>query len=296
MNSDTESPEDVFDMSRTVPAPGACAGAESDDIVKATPKKSVIGSPGPLLETLKKRAVPAGLALAFTVGSLWIFMPGLFSFGGSSNSAPARPLAQTSLSPADAMRKAGRAHSQEPRLVAPESQNDFDRGPVVVLEAPPTVAGPKVEPKQTDAVVVTNSQVVSTAEKELPGRVVVLEQAIADLQAKVALLEGRPVASANAIDTGANSAKAGGPTKDSHKVKKGLASGAVGANKTFSKPVSKALVNSTFTLNTIYPGQAWIQDSEQMHVVREGDSVGGLQILQIDQKNRRVVTTRGDIR
>jgi len=51
-----------------------------------------------------------------------------------------------------------------------------------------------------------------------------------------------------------------------------------------------------FSINTIYAGQAWIQDQERTYVVQTGDKVDGIEIISIDARGRRVFTSRGMIR
>ena len=51
-----------------------------------------------------------------------------------------------------------------------------------------------------------------------------------------------------------------------------------------------------FSLNTVYRGQAWIQDEERTYVVQAGDMVHGIVIVSIDARERRVVTSQGVIR
>ena len=143
---------------------------------------------------------------------------------------------------------------------------------------------------------VMSPQGVSATEKELQGRVVTLEQSVADLQAKIALLEGRSFVNTNDGVSNAKTAKPAPVKKEVHRVQKVLTPGASAAAKSTGKSASNAMVNKSFTLNTIYAGQAWIQDSEQVFVVQVGDLVGDMQIQRIDPKARLVMTTKGEIR
>jgi len=54
--------------------------------------------------------------------------------------------------------------------------------------------------------------------------------------------------------------------------------------------------SARFSLNTVYAGQAWIQDAERTYVVQAGDTVKGITIVSIDARERRVVTSQGVIR
>lgn len=51
-----------------------------------------------------------------------------------------------------------------------------------------------------------------------------------------------------------------------------------------------------FSLNTVYTGQAWIQDDERTYVVQAGDTLKGIAIVSIDARERRVMTSQGVIR
>ncbi|MET3132767.1 hypothetical protein AAKU55_003047 [Oxalobacteraceae bacterium GrIS 1.11] len=54
--------------------------------------------------------------------------------------------------------------------------------------------------------------------------------------------------------------------------------------------------SARFSLNTVYAGQAWIQDDERTYVVQAGDKVKGVDIVSIDARQRRVLTSQGVIR
>ncbi len=72
------------------------------------------------------------------------------------------------------------------------------------------------------------------------------------------------------------------------------------ARTTIKRPHTNAGVvgaaTARFSLNTVYVGQAWIQDDEHTYVVQAGDTVKGVEILSIDARERRVVTSQGVIR
>jgi hypothetical protein len=53
---------------------------------------------------------------------------------------------------------------------------------------------------------------------------------------------------------------------------------------------------TAYSLNTIYPGQAWVQHVERVYVVQEGDTIDELKIIRIDPQHRQVLTSRGFIR
>lgn len=53
---------------------------------------------------------------------------------------------------------------------------------------------------------------------------------------------------------------------------------------------------SSYTLNTVYKHQAWIQGADQRtYAVREGDIINGMRIISIDAAQRRVQTSHGTI-
>lgn len=71
------------------------------------------------------------------------------------------------------------------------------------------------------------------------------------------------------------------------------------AHKPASKPavVKPASTVPGLTLNTVYPGQAWIDAPQgRTYIVHVGDVVEGAQVLSIDESARVVQTTRGPIR
>jgi hypothetical protein len=247
-------------------------------------------------EKVKKYAVPAGLVLVFVVGGLWSFVPGIFSFGGGASPAPRSVTAQPSFTPADAMRDAGQVTFKEAQQTVSHPGGVSDQEPTAVVEMPAPPAALRAEPERIAPVAAVPPQGVPIVDKELQMRVVTLEQSMAELQAKIALLEGRPSADVTAGGTTAKAAKSVAAKNDAHKTPKANAPGASRSAKAPSKPASTTLVNKGFTLNTIYAGQAWIQDSEQVYVVQVGDLVGDMQIQSIDPKGRRVMTTKGVIR
>ncbi|MHC8403491.1 hypothetical protein ACYZTX_29725 [Pseudomonas sp. MDT1-17] len=299
MTNQTEPQADVFDMSRTVPAPGAAPEVEVREKSEPKPKqaKKAMSLPTAIsFEKVKKYAVPAGLVLAVVVGGVWSFVPGIFSFGGSASPAPRSIAAQPSFTPADAMRDAGQATFKEAQRAVSQPVSGADQVPTAAAEVPATPAALRAEPERIEPVAAVPPQGLSVVDKELQMRVVTLEQSMVELQAKIALLEGRPGADVTAGGTNAKAAKSAAAKNDAHKIPKTNAPGASRSAKAPSKPASTTLVNKGFTLNTIYAGQAWIQDSEQVYVVQVGDLVGDMQIQSIDPKGRRVMTTKGVIR
>lgn len=67
-------------------------------------------------------------------------------------------------------------------------------------------------------------------------------------------------------------------------------------NRPHSNAAAVGAATAKFSLNTVYVGQAWIQDDEHTYVVQAGDTIKGIEILSIDARERRVVTSQGVIR
>jgi hypothetical protein len=299
MTNQTEPQLDVFDMSRTVPAPGAAPEVEVREKIEPKPKLARKGISLPTaisFEKVKKYAVPAGLVMLVVVGGLWSFVPGIFSFGGSASTAPRTVSAQPSFTPADAMRNAGQSTFNEAQQAGSLHASASDQVPTAAVEVAEAPAALRAGPESVAPVAAALPQGVSVVDKELQMRVVTLEQSMAEMQAKLALLEGRPGLDNTVGGTSAKAAKIAAAKGDAHQTPKAKAAGASRSAKAPSKPISISLVNKGFTLNTIYAGQAWIQDSEQVYVVQVGDLVGDMQIQSIDPKGRRVLTTKGVIR
>ena len=299
MTNQTDPQPDVFDMSRTVPAPGAAPEVEVSEKVEPKPKqdRKAISLPTAIsFEKMKKYAVPTGLVLLVAVGGVWSFMPGLFSFGGSASPAPRSVTALPSFTPSDAMRDAGKDASRDALRTVSDPGSGPNQVPSAVVEANAAPAVFRAEPDSVAPVAVVPPQGIPIADKELQTRVVTLEQSMTELQAKIALLEGRPVANTSAGVSGAKADKSATAKNGAQKTQKANSPGASRAAKAPTKPTNTTLVNKSFTLNTIYAGQAWIQDSEQVYVVQVGDLVGDTQIQSIDPKGRRVMTTKGVIR
>lgn len=299
MTNQTEPQVDVFDMSRTVPAPGAAPEVEVSEKSEPKPKeaKKAMSLPTAIsFGKVKKYAVPAGLVLAVVVGGVWSFAPEIFSFGGSASPAPRSVAAQPSFTPADAMSDARQATFKEAQQAVSLPSSIPDQVPTAVAEIPAAPAALRATPEPIAPVAVMPPQGVPIVDRELQTRVVTLEQSMAELQAKLALLEGRPGVDTTAGSSSAKASKFAAGKGDAHKTSKAKAPGASRPAKAPSKPISTTLVNKSFTLNTIYAGQAWIQDSEQVYVVQVGDLVGDMQIQSIDPKGRRVMTTKGVVR
>ncbi|MCU1737531.1 MULTISPECIES: hypothetical protein [unclassified Pseudomonas] len=296
MTNQTEPQPDVFDMSRTVPAHGVAPEVEKRETVEPKLKRArkAMTLPTALsFEKVKKYGVPAGLVMVVVIGGLWSFVPGVFSLGGGTSSAPRSVTAQPSFTPADAMRDAGQATVREAQRAASSLGSGFDQVPAAVVGVTTSTTAPRAEPEHVAPVA---PQGVSVVEKELQTRVVTLEQSMVELQAKIALLEGRPVANVAASVANVNATKSVSAKNNTHKAQKNHPPGTQSSAKAASQPVGTTLMNKGFTLNTIYAGQAWIQDSEQVYVVQVGDLVGDMRIQSIDPKGRRVMTTKGIIR
>ena len=60
--------------------------------------------------------------------------------------------------------------------------------------------------------------------------------------------------------------------------------------------VAQAPILESFTLNTIFDGQAWIGHDEKVFVVREGDMIDDIKVIRINAGDHRVLTSRGVVR
>ncbi|UST77267.1 hypothetical protein [Pseudomonas siliginis] len=279
MVSESDSAVDVFDMEQPVPPP------ESEPSAPAATKskKASVSKINLPTDALKKWFVPGLGVCAFVVACLWIFAPGLLpnfdgpplGKGGESKSSSA---AQALPNPLAAMQQMAATSSVAPVSAPVAAQT--------VVTPEPTTAVPE-QPVKAD---------VRSDDAQVQGRFFALESSIRELQAKVALLEGAQ--SSRSIDPARGSGSAANSQPPKRK-----ADGVTTTNAKTRKPATadakSEVISKTFTLNTIYAGQAWIQNSEQMFVVRENDYLeeqDGLRILKIDSKLRRVMTNKGVIR
>jgi uncharacterized protein involved in copper resistance len=110
-----------------------------------------------------------------------------------------------------------------------------------------------------------------------------LQHQVNDLQAQLAAAQASPptcvAATPPALITTTASASQRSPTRVRlhHSVKPGP-------------------VLSHYRINTLYPGQAWIEHEQRSWVVEPGSRINDLRVLRIDVATRTVVTTQGDIR
>lgn len=101
-----------------------------------------------------------------------------------------------------------------------------------------------------------------------------LQGQVRELQAKIAVLESRPV------DT---------PPKAKDKVQ--------AVRNQVAAPTSAASkVLTGYSINTVYTDQAWLAHDQRTFVVQVGDVFDGLRVLRIDPVSRQVVTNLGVIR
>ncbi|MBU2708738.1 hypothetical protein KCM76_22285 [Zooshikella marina] len=63
-----------------------------------------------------------------------------------------------------------------------------------------------------------------------------------------------------------------------------------------SKPVRHSNNIRKYSLNTVFNGQAWIQNDDRTYVVHVGDVIDGFRIIKIDPNRRQVITSSGVIR
>lgn len=101
-----------------------------------------------------------------------------------------------------------------------------------------------------------------------------LQSQVRELQAKIAVLESRP------LDT---------PPKAKEKAQAMRSQSAGPASAT-----SKVLTG--YSINTVYTDQAWLAHDQRTFVVQVGDAFDGIRVLRIDPVSRQVVTNLGVIR
>jgi hypothetical protein len=116
---------------------------------------------------------------------------------------------------------------------------------------------------------------------------------VEDLQNRISQLESQQaLAKPNSVDVAAASPSSSTP-----------ASAAIKASQRHHRQPDKPAttqaraVLTQYRLNTLYPGQAWIEDQQQQtHVVEPGSVLDGIRIERIDTRRRVVMTSQGDIR
>jgi hypothetical protein len=178
------------------------------------------------------------------VAAIWIFVPKFFRSNASTSQGQ-----QFS------------AQATQPTYVSKERPI-----PAQVVEeplSPPQSAADQVDMIQLKSQLETFAKVTS----ELQGQV-------RELQAKIAVLESRPV------DT---------PPKAKERLQA-----------VRSQPVAPASVASKaltgYSINTVYTDQAWLGHDQRTFVVQVGDVFDGIRVLRIDPVSRQVVTNLGVIR
>jgi hypothetical protein len=116
----------------------------------------------------------------------------------------------------------------------------------------------------------------------------IIRTALEDLNARVARLEA---------EAGRASASAAAPANQPAKPEPPRAARTQAAKKTPPAAHPDPLpVLAGYSLNTVYPNQAWIEHDGATYAVQVGDRIGSLAITGIDARARRVVTPNGLIR
>lgn len=228
---------------------------------------------------------------AFVIGSIWILAPGLFSGSSSSRGVPA----QTSFSPVEAMQKASEHATEAQKLEGTARANsataqDPEQKVEELLGTLPTPfekqpGGKEVLDQPRPAVEVDQIE----ERKQLLAMIGELKATAADSNNRLALLETAVLANQRRLDSAAKAIHMQGASKkDQTPLHRRYRQGSN------SNPTVKTL--SDFKLNTVYPGIAWVQKNDQVHLVQVGDRLGDMKVTGIDVAGRAVRTDRGVIR
>lgn len=277
---------DIFDLNQAEVVTGKEPKAETLSAdVEQRPAKAKPAS------GVKDLVVKFMLGGAVVFGALWIFAPGLFSGSPSSRTVAA----QTSFSPVEAMQKAsehaaesqqleGPARAKSASAAVPEQEVEELLGTLPTsFESQP--AGEGVSDRHTPA-----GEVDQIEERQkLLAMIGELKATAADSNNRLALLETAVLANQRRLDAATKAVQIQAASKkDQTPLHRRYRQGS-----NSSAPVKML---SDFKLNTIYPGVAWVQKNDQVHLVQVGDRLGDLKVTGIDVAGRAVRTDRGVIR
>lgn len=253
---------DVFDME-------ARSDARSESSTSAqsamdTPSKTRRGIGAHLLDQLASLSVRNLAIITIGITALGLIVPRLFE------PAPPQPSGNAQL-------LVPGPHSQ------PAMQQTEEK--IVTAIPQPTLAAsaaPNGQPLDTTAQAPDLERtIVRTALEDLNARLVRLETA-ANQAAPAASVA--PITSATALPPSTNAALTAG------------AAAAPTPRRRASATKAPVPVLHGYSLNTIYPKQAWIEHGGATYAVQVGDTIGGVAILAIDHRTRTVSTSLGQIR
>ena len=260
---------DIFSMQPSTKK-GTAAPEAQIEPPKSAAKKSAVSD-------FVSKLGPAHLGVAVALGAaVWIAWPYIFDSSLPNTAVHGSP---RMLTPSEAMSNAGHAqlNNAPGSSIAQASQSPgttditTEKSGVMPSDAPTIKSEPNAAPPQP-------------TEKEVE-----LQAKVEELQGKIALVEAQlakyPV---KAADTASKS------KPRMHRVSRSLHPRTSMPSKSPSSEEESKQIS--FTLNTIYRDQAWIQNSDQTYVVQEGDVIDGMRIVRIDPLARQVITSLGTIR
>ncbi|MEB0221335.1 hypothetical protein [Pseudomonas sp. AB12(2023)] len=287
MNSKNE-PVDVFDMSRAT-GPDEPLGAPIDPpnaVVQGANTKTFSFLAKHSWKSLMPLVAIGGLVI---VGSVFIFFPD----SKSAQQAVHRP------SPA--------IEKINSEVVSSARTDSSKPGPELTEQTVQTSVDPIVESAgHGEDIVKTPLNAIFTA--NAPSSIVPepqdvkmfkVDSRITNLEEKVTLLEAQVAKNGRAtINKELPTNRHGTAREQVKKIQVSSGIHKAAASKS-DRPLARTPIvpdSVVFTLNTIYPGQAWIQDSERTYAVKSGDYVAGIKILKIDTQQRLIQTDHGNIR
>lgn len=254
---------DVFDMDRTTAARPAEVRPAGDDEDKARKTDTAQKAAS------RSRIGPLHFAAAsILLGAVWIFWP--------QSDTPMRNTVSNAGMLDTNMRGNGKTQSEFPAAARP-TPTDAQRPAAGAASAVEETAG-------ASSILLRDRILEQQAQQALA-----LIATVDNLNARVTALEARPgLAAAAQPAVPASGAPPATPRRPATSARKAIGREALAPT---SEPVLEG-----YALNTIYDGQAWIEHDQRIHVVREGDVIGGARVIRISARDHNVVTTHGVVR
>lgn len=253
---------DVFDMEARSEAPKqSSTNAQS---AMDTPSEAKRGIGAHVLDQLAALSVRNLAIITIGITGLGLIVPRLFESASTQPSGNAQLLVPS-------------PHSQPAMQQTEEKIVTATPEPTLTASAAPN--GPPLD--ATSQAPDLERTIVRTALEDLNARLVRLETAANQVATAASVA---PITSATALPPSTNAA---------------LTAGAAAAPAPRRRaPATKAPVPVLhgYSLNTIYPRQAWIEHGGATYAVQVGDTIGGVAILAIDPRTRTVTTSLGQIR
>lgn len=253
--------------------PGARKESDAGVAAAGVVKKSRLSRLGP---------VPFVIA-AVVVAVAWIGWPYLFS-GSSGDSSATVGMLTPDRAIGDA--SPDRMQGQPQMTASVASAPDVTASNTSALAA---ASAPGAASDPASRSIVAAASTSDTGATQFPTREKELQATVDDLQVKLAAAEGRGKACpAPAQVTRVATAGARHLVRHTKRTPRAQAVAA--------KPDTVEGRKASFTLNTVYRDQAWIQDAERTYIVQAGDVIDGMRVVRVDAATREVVTSSGVIR